>query len=249
VDAPSGGGRRGRGIPDDVLREWVSEFYHLPAFLFLLGVRCKNHLGKTAVAVHFFQLACRLSRLLVLHYLDDAYTKEIYWVSRLNAGLALLESGQEREGTEILEKIGTSHQSDDPALRRMLPQLKFATRARLDIFRHWAMQGDWKSAGLLHAPLQGFLAASYQPSLLRVSGWLDLKGPWPEEWSPLWYFYSEQMLRLNTGRFAEAAEGFRLLSSLCQKMLPHSEAEHLLPLCRRHAEVACQRMAEAGKIP
>jgi len=229
-------------IPDDTLREWVAEFYHLPAFLFLLGIRSKNHLGKTKASVQFFKLACRLSKLMVFYYLDDAYTKEIFWESRLNAGIALLESAQESEGITLLEQVGASLQDNDTGAERLLPQLKFATRAWLAIFQHRVLRGNWEAAGLALSPLQGFLASHYDPSLLRISAWSQPERQWPEEWSPFWYFFCEQMLLLNTGRNAEAAEGFDQLHTLCREKVPHPDAVHLLSSCRRHAKLARQRV-------
>ena len=235
-------------VSDHDLLAWMQTYFHLPALFFLLGIRAKNHLGDAPTAIQFFQLASRLARLTTLHLLEDAYTKELYWVSLLNAGTSLLESGQEAAGTEILHKIAISLDSAEKAENRMLPQLKFATRARLEIFRHQVQSGQWQAASLTLPALQGYLASNYSPSLLRSSGWLDNDAPWPEGWSPFWYFYCENMLALNLGRNADAAEGFSQLQRLCESKMPLPEAHQFLPLSREHAKIARDRSRSPGKF-
>jgi len=235
----------GDALSDDTLQSWVAEFYHLPAYLYLMGIRCKNHLGKIADSIHFFKIAGRLARLMVCHYLNDAYTKEIFWSARLNEGIALIEAGKEEEGMEILEQVGISMQATSLEVQSMLPQLKFATRARLEIFQQKALRGKWTEAAIALPPLQGFLATYFPQSLLRISAWMDARLTWPEGWNPFWYFYAEQMLLLHTGHLAEAAEGFAQLHGLCLAKVPHPEAAHFLELSRTQANVARKKMVQA----
>lgn len=238
----AGGALAADTLSDETLKEWLQTYFHLPAFFFLLGIRAKNHLREVPVAIQFFQLASRLARLTIIHRQDDAYTKEIYWVARLNAGATLLETGDETTGTEILEKIATSMEPDDEEVTRLLPQLKFATRARLEMFQHQVQRGEWQVASLVLTALRGWLSFHYLPSLLRISGWREKGTPWPEEWNPFWYFYSEQMLLLNLGRNAEAAQGFAELHSLCEKMISLPDARHFLPLSEKYAKLARERL-------
>jgi len=233
-------------VSDAVLGQWLQGYFHLPALFFILGMRARNHLRETSCAIAFFKLAARLSQMAVIN-MDDAYTKEIYWVAQLNAGAALLESGDEAAGMEILENISCSMDSAEKRGNRLLPQLKFATRARLEMFKHQVQQGQWQAASVALPALQGYLSAQYPPSLLRISGWSAEGIQWPDEWNPFWYFYCEQMLLLNLGRNAEAAQGFTELHLLCERVSFLPDARNFLPLCEQYAGLARGRLAAAAK--
>lgn len=222
--------------------EALGSHLHLPALLFLLGMRERNHLGDSARAILLFKLAAHLARQATLHLLDDAYTKEIYWAARLNAAAALLDGGDEPAGMEILEAMAFSLEPESTEQARLLPQLKFATRARLAMFQHLVQRGNWESAAMRLPALHGWLASHYPSSLLRPSGWNGEPAAWPEEWNPFWYFYCESMLMLHLGRNADAQRGFAGLHALCASVPSHPDARHFLPLSTEHEELARSRI-------
>jgi 2-polyprenyl-3-methyl-5-hydroxy-6-metoxy-1,4-benzoquinol methylase len=227
-------------LKNETLQQWSVDTYHLPTLLYLFGIRSKNHLHDSSTAVEFFKLASRTAKTLTLSGFEDTYTTEIYWASLLNAGITLLETGQEHEGISCLEKVGHSPSGKHRMERSLLPPHKFVVQARIEIFKHWVLRGNWKEASLVLPALQGFLATQYGPDLLRLSFWLKPGTARPTDWSPFWYFYCENMLALNTGH-STAAEGFRQLEALCRQQPQSPEAKLLQPACLKHAELARQQ--------
>jgi 2-polyprenyl-3-methyl-5-hydroxy-6-metoxy-1,4-benzoquinol methylase len=232
----------------DRLSQWVGEGPYLPAFVYLMGIRAKNHLGDIPSSIELFKLASRLADILVHQCLDDAYTKEIFWVARMDAGIALLETGRETEGLRVLRHISTSLDNAGNQEKRLVPQLKFATRARLEIFKHHILRENWESARIERAALQGFLAWHYDPAALQISWWLSHETLPADFWTPFWYFYCDNMLSLNTGCASKAAAGLKQLHVLCGKMKNHMEAAHLQAPALLQAKRATALAARSGRL-